>query len=143
MTWYKDSELIETLPDDLVGFVYCITNLIDGRQYIGKKKAKFSRTSIKTVTLKSGLKKKKKVKSVVDSDWKTYYGSSEELKGDVEKLGQENFKREILTFCYSLGDLSYQEAKLQFVTDCLLYPDKFYNSWISARVRRSHLIKKS
>jgi hypothetical protein len=142
MNWHYKSEPVEELPEGIVGFVYCITNLLDGRLYYGKKKAKFSKTSVKTVTLKSGVKKKKKIKSSVDSDWKTYYGSSEELKSDVEKHGEDNFSREILTYCYSLGDLSYQEARIQFVTDCLLHPDKFYNSWISCRIRRAHLIKK-
>jgi hypothetical protein len=140
--WLYENEIVEELPEKSVGFVYKITNLIDGRIYYGKKKSTFRKTALKTVTLKSGVKKKKKIRSEVSSDWKTYYGSSLELNTDVSNLGQENFKREILQHCYSLTELSYYESRIQFVTDCLLYPDKYYNSWISSRVRRDHLIKK-
>ena len=140
--WLFEENIIEELPEKSVGFVYQITNLIDGRVYFGKKKSTFRKTTLKTVTLKSGIKKKKKIRSEVSSDWKTYYGSSLELNNDVEKLGQENFKREILRHCYSLTELSYYESRIQFVTDCLLYPEKYYNSWISSRVRRDNLIKK-
>jgi hypothetical protein len=72
MTWLYESKLIETLPEDCVGFVYLITNLISGRQYIGKKLAKFSRTSYRVVKLKNGNKKRKKIKSKIDSDWQLY-----------------------------------------------------------------------
>lgn len=139
--WLYKNEPIETLPEGSIGFIYRITNKIDGRIYYGKKKLTFKKTALKTVTLKSGVKKKKKIKSTISSDWISYYGSSEELKSDVEKLGRENFDREILMFCKSLADMSYHEARIQFVTDCLLYPTKYYNSWISCRVRRSHLVK--
>jgi len=93
------------------------------------------------VTLKNGTKKKKKIHSNVTSDWDTYYGSSEELKNDVKTLGPDKFKREILRFCTSLTSLTYFEAKAQFDSDCLLYPDKFYNAWIMCRTRRDHLLK--
>ena len=139
--WIYKGECIADIAVDCVGFIYCITNLLDGRKYFGKKKATFRKTSIKTVKLKNGTKKKKKIRSNVPSDWATYYGSSTELQADVEKLGKENFTREILRFCDSLSSLSYYESKIQFETDCLLYPDKYYNSWISSRVRRDHLLK--
>ena len=100
---YNNQELTE-LPDDCVGFVYLITNLTNDRKYIGKKLAKFARTTTKTVTLKNGTKKKKKVRSKVDSDWMDYYGSSIELNKDVESLGKENFTREILFFCKSKAE---------------------------------------
>lgn len=141
MTWnYKDETVLEIDPV-YVGFIYCITNLLDGRKYYGKKKLFFKKTALRTVTLKSGVKKKKKIRSEVASDWVEYYGSSEELKSDVTKLGVQNFHREIVKFCKTLSEMSYEEAKIQFVTDCLLHPDKFYNSWISVRVRRAHLVK--
>lgn len=139
--WIFENNPITEIDPRFIGFVYCITNLLDGRRYIGKKKSTFVKTTIKTVKLKSGEKRKKKIRSTVDSDWREYYGSSEELKADVEKLGKENFKREILKFCTTLTDLSYTELKYQINLDVLLYPDKFYNSWIMARIRRSHLIK--
>jgi hypothetical protein len=141
MTWIYNNDLVNEPPADAIGFIYVISNLIDGRRYIGKKILKFKKTSIKTVKLKNGEKRKKKIRSTVPSDWDTYYGSSEELKKDVETLGKENFKREITKWCRTLSELTYYESREQFVTDCLLHPDKFYNAWISCRTRRDHLLK--
>jgi hypothetical protein len=139
--WTYENQIVEQLPEDCVGFVYNITNLISGRQYIGKKLSKFSKTSYKTVTLKNGTKKKKKIKSKIDSDWMTYYGSSIELNKDVESLGKENFKREILYYCNSKALCSYIEAREQF-TRKVLESDNFYNGQISVRVHGSHIKNK-
>jgi len=99
MTWYyKKKEVIE-ISEDYIGFVYLITNVVSGRKYIGKKLAKFAKTTYKTVTLKNGKKKKKKIRGKIESDWKDYYGSSDALTADVESLGKENFTREILFYC--------------------------------------------
>ena len=95
MWTYQGSEINE-LPEDCVGFVYIITNITTDRKYIGKKLAKFSKTTQKTIKLKNGTKKKKKIRSKIDSDWRDYYGSSPELTKDVELLGKDNFTREIL-----------------------------------------------
>ena len=139
--WTYNSEIVESLPDDCVGFVYNITNLTTGRQYIGKKLAKFSKTSYKTVTLKNGTKKKKKIKSKIDSDWMEYYGSSIELNKDVESLGKDNFTREILFFCKSKAECSYIEAREQFGRK-VLESDDYYNGQISVRVHGSHIKNK-
>jgi hypothetical protein len=125
--------VIDELPDNVVGFVYCITNLTNDRKYIGKKLAKRS----KTKTVKG---KKKKIK--VSSDWKTYYGSSDELVDDVKKLGNDKFYREILRLCYSLTECTYYEAKEQFVRG-VLESDDYYNAWIMARCRKSNLKSKN
>ena len=138
MMWLYRNNYINTLPDDCVGFVYIITNSVSGRKYIGKKLAKFSKTSTKTVTLKSGVKKKKKIKSKVDSDWLDYYGSSIELSKDVEELGKETFIREILFYCNSKAECSYVEAKLQFENK-VLESDDYYNNQISIRVFGGHI----
>ena len=119
-----------------MGFVYLITNKISNRKYIGKKLSKFSKTTYKTVKLKNGTKKRKKIKSKIESDWQTYYGSNLELQKDVIALGAENFTREILKYCKSKTELSYYEAKYQFDNDVLLDEDKWYNGWISVKVRR-------
>jgi hypothetical protein len=136
--WTFNNELVETLPDDCVGFVYLIVNKASGRMYVGKKLAKFSRTSTKTVTLKNGTKKKKKVKSKIDSDWQEYYGSSIELNKDIELLGKENFTREILFYCKSKAECSYIEAREQFNRRVLESTD-YYNGQISVRVHGSHI----
>ena len=141
MTWvYKDS-IVNELPDDCIGFVYCITNTVTGRQYIGKKLAKFSKTTYKTVKLKNGTKKKKKIRGKIESDWQTYYGSSVELSADIAQLGVDKFTREILHYCNSKAQTSYIEAREQFDRKVLESKD-YYNGQISVRVHGSHILKK-
>ena len=135
--WTYQNIIVEELPE-CVGFVYLITNKANSRMYVGKKLAKFSKTTYKMVTQKNGVKKKKKIKSKIDSDWMDYYGSSIELNKDVEKLGKENFTREILFFCKSKAECSYLEAREQF-TRRVLESDDFYNGQISVRVHGSHI----
>jgi len=117
---------------DSYGFVYLITNEIDQKKYVGKKLFWSSKT--KTV-------KKKKKRFKVESDWADYYGSNKELQEDVERLGADNFKREILRLCRSKGECSYYEAKLQFEKD-VLTSDEYYNSWIMVKVHKNHLLTK-
>jgi hypothetical protein len=126
---YKDKDF--TLEDigDYYGFVYEITNLQSGKKYIGKK---FFYSS-KTKTVKG---KKKKFKT--QSDWIDYYGSNTELQNDVQKLGKELFKREILYLCKTKGECGYLEAREQFnkkVLEC----EGYYNTWIMVRVRKNHI----
>lgn len=143
MTWYFEGDEFteENIPTGKVpvGFVYRITNLSDGREYIGKKNLSKPKTTYKMVLQKNGVKKRKKFKSFVSSDWLTYYGSNKELQEDVVKLGTGSFKREILCFCYTKGELSYKEAELQFKEEVLLHPEKYYNTWIMVRTRRDHI----
>jgi len=125
--WYYNSEEVTELPEKVVGFVYLITNLTNDRKYIGKKLAQFKKT-------KPPLKgRKNKRRTKVESDWRTYYGSSDDLNEDVEKLGTENFKREILYYCYSKSELSYVEAREQFKYK-VLESDDWYNGHIRVRV---------
>ena len=139
--WTHKNVIIEVLPEDCIGFVYLITNTVNNRKYIGKKLAKFSKTSIKTVTLKNGTKKKKKIRSKIDSDWKDYYGSSVELSKDVESLGKYSFIREILFYCKSKAECSYVEARTQFELK-VLESNEYYNGQISCRIHGSHIIGK-
>lgn len=139
--WTFNNKIVEELPEDCVGFVYLITNKANSRMYIGKKLAKFSKTSYKVVKLKNGTKKKKKIKSKIDSDWIEYYGSSEELNKDIENFGKDNFTREILFFCKSKAECSYVEAREQFARR-VLESDDYYNGQISVRVHGSHIKNK-
>jgi hypothetical protein len=141
MTWTYQGQVVNELPEDCVGFVYCITNTVSGRQYIGKKLAKFSKTTYKTVKLKNGTKKKKKIRGKIDSDWQTYYGSSVELTKDIEQIGVDNFTREILYYCKSKSETSYVEAREQFDRK-VLESDKYYNGHIQVRVHGSHIKSK-
>lgn len=111
------------------GFVYLIENLANGRSYIGKKNFTFRKT-------RQVNKKKKRFKA--ESDWREYYGSSEELSKDVEHFGRHVFRRTILHLCRTKGEMAYLETREQFVRDVLLRED-YYNTWISARVRNSHV----
>jgi len=140
MSWTYQNQTVETLPEDCVGFVYLITNTTSGRMYIGKKLAKFSKTTYKTVKLKNGTKKKKKIRSKIDSDWQTYYGSSPELSKDIAQLGAENFTREILFYCKSKAECSYIEAREQF-SRRVLESNDYYNGHIQVRVHGSHILK--
>jgi len=138
MSWYYMNQLVEQLPEDCIGFVYCITNQTNQRKYIGKKLAKFSKTTYKVHKLKNGTKKKKKIRQKVDSDWREYYGSSPELTKDVTQLGAENFHREILYYCNSKAECSYIEAREQF-SRRVLESDEYYNGHIQVRVHGSHI----
>jgi hypothetical protein len=141
MTWNYQGTQIDELPEDCVGFIYLITNNLSKRKYIGKKLAKFSKTTYKTVKQKNGIKKKKKIRSKIDSDWRDYYGSNIELNKDVDTLGKENFTREILFYCKSKAECSYIEAREQFRHQVLESAD-YYNGQISVRVHGSHIKNK-
>jgi hypothetical protein len=138
MTWTYQGQVVEELPEDCIGFVYNITNTVTGRQYIGKKLAKFSKTTYKTVKLKNGNKKKKKIRSKIDSDWQEYYGSSVELSKDIDTLGKDKFSREILHYCKSKSECTYIEARTQFERK-VLESDDYYNGQISCRIHQSHI----
>jgi len=138
MSWLFESQEITALPDDCAGFVYIITNRQTGRMYIGKKLARFKKTTYRTVKLKNGKKKRKKIRGTIDSDWQTYYGSSPELLKDIELLGPENFSREILYLCKSRAECSYVEAREQFARR-VLESDDYYNGHIQVRVHGSHI----
>ena len=141
MSWLFENTQIESLPEDCVGFVYLITNTVSSRKYIGKKLAKFAKTSYKVVKLKNGTKKKKKIRSKIDSDWLTYYGSNDELNKDIQTLGPDKFTREILYYCKSKSECSYVEAREQF-RHKVLESDAYYNGQISVRVHGSHIKNK-
>lgn len=117
-------------PGEYYGFVYVITNLLSNKQYIGKKF--FWSTKRRQVN-----KVRKRYK--VESDWKEYWSSSDDLKEDVRALGAENFKREIIHLCNNKGTTNYLEAKEQFQRQVLENKDLWYNSWIQCKVHRSHV----
>ena len=128
---YEGKPLTEEEISKRFGFVYCITNLQNGKKYIGKKL--FTKAKTKTV---AGKKKKTRV----ESDWKDYFGSNKTLNEEVETLGPEHFKREILRLCDSRGECNYWEAKYQFDFG-VLFDKMWYNDHIWVRVHRSHLKK--
>jgi hypothetical protein len=140
MSWYYQNELVEELPEECLGFVYLITNLTSGRMYIGKKLAKFSKTTYKTIKLKNGNKKRKKIRGTIESDWREYYGSNDQLNKDVKELGAAKFRREILYYCTSKAEMSYIEAKEQFDRR-VLETDEYYNGIINCRIGGSNILR--
>lgn len=124
----------ESFLKDYQGFVYQITELDTGKKYIGKK------FFWKPKTLPITKTRKRRVKTKVQSDWKTYYGSSKELQLLVEDNGGDNYKREILRLCHTKGECSYYEAKYQFEYDVLL-SDEYYNEFIGCKIHSKHLKK--
>ena len=134
MTWtYKGKEVVD-IPPEFIGFVYLITNTTNDRKYIGKKLTQFKRS-------KKPLKgRTNKRRYTVESDWKDYYGSSDELSADVEQLGKDKFKREILYWCTSKSELSYIEAREQFSHKVLESRD-WYNGHIRVRVHQKGILK--
>ena len=141
MTWYHSGQEVTELPEDVVGFVYLITNTTNGKMYVGKKLAKFAKTTYRVVKLKNGTKKRKKIRSKINSDWQQYYGSSPNLTEDINILGNSNFKREILYYCKSKAECSYIEAREQF-SRRVLESDDYYNGHIQVRVHGSHIKNK-
>ncbi len=121
MTWQYNDEDFTEIPEGMEGFVYLITNLTNDRKYVGKKHF-WSRQKDK----KTGRRKKK------ESDWKSYFGSCEELNNDVKELGKDNFLREILYICKHKKSMSYYETYEQFKRDVLL-DDEYYNTNIEGR----------
>ena len=136
MTWFFEGKPVtEEMIEGFTGFVYIITNNINGKKYIGKKLFTAART-------RAPLKgKKRKRRTRVPSDWMTYYGSNKDLCEDVKKHGPEHFTREILRLCSSKSEASYWEAKFQFEMDAILRDD-FYNGWIMIKVHRNSTLDK-
>lgn len=108
-----------------VGFVYCISG--PDRSYIGRK---YFWTIRKKPKAKKGEKRIRK-----ESDWKNYYGSSNILQEDVDRLGKDNFKREIVSLHKTRGDVNYAETKLQFMLN-VLEIDQYYNDNILMKYRK-------
>ena len=113
-------EDVQKESPDAYGFVYQITNLNTGKVYIGKKALFHARKKKITQKVKKATGTRKTYeRTVVESDWKTYYGSSKELSSDVQKYGKDRFERVILEFCCSKKYLSYAEVAWQFKLDVL------------------------
>jgi len=129
---YQDKEFTLTDGEGAIGFVYMITDLVNGMRYIGKKQL-FNKK--KLPPLKGQKRKRTKI---TESDWQDYYGSNEKIKALVESEGRDRFKREILKLCRSTSEMTYWESKLQFEYDVLLRDD-FYNDYIQCRISGSHM----
>ena len=127
---YKGTTFTSDDIGNFFGYVYRITNIQNGRQYIGRKYFYQKRKP------KGG---KRRVTS--ESDWKRYYGSSAELKSDVKQFGKEIFRREIISLHKTIGRVNYEETRQLFLNNVLTEADtdgtpKYYNSNILGRYMR-------
>lgn len=129
-TLYKGVTLPENFEEDPpLGFVYLITNKLNGMFYIGQKK-------ILKVEKRPPLKGKvRKRKIIKQSDWRTYCGSSSDLKNDITIDGKENFTFEIVEFCESKWMMSYEELRLQMLNNVLL-TNRSYNGIVNVRLSK-------
>ena len=127
--WIYKNKVFEEVPANAYGYVYLITNNLTGRKYIGKKLFWFRKTKVV-----KGKKKRLKV----ESDWRDYWSSSDEVKLDVKTIGEINFTREILHICQNKGTCNYLEAKEQMLRG-VLESDLYYNAQIQCRVHRTHI----
>ena len=132
--WYYNNEPFDTTPEEFQGFVYLITEIDTNKKYIGKK------NFWKPKTLPVTKKRKRRVRTRVESDWREYTGSSEKVTTLVESRGLDKFKREILYLCKTKGEMSYYEAKLQFQYDVLL-SDEYFNEFIGCKIHSRHIKK--
>lgn len=129
---YKGEEFF--LPDDknIIGFVYCITDTISDKKYIGKKVFYSTR---KLPPLKG---KKRKRTKIVESDWMSYYGSSDIVNKILQESGTERFHREILYLCNTKAEMSYLEL-LEQIRRNVLFREDYYNNIIQVRIHGSHV----
>ena len=132
---YQGTTFTSAHINQFFGFVYRITNIQTGKKYIGRKYFYSKRKP------RGG---KRRVTS--ESDWKKYYGSSNELSADRKLLGNAAFKREILSLHTRLGDVNFEETKQLFLHNVLTETldgktPLYYNSNILGRYMRKDYFK--
>ena len=144
---YKDGDstlefkTVEDFPENTFGFVYKITNICDGRIYVGKK-VLFNNLT-KTLTKKEILEwrgpgrvpRKKKVQK--ESNWESYWGSNKQIKEDLKNMGEKCFTREILTLCRTKKQLTYYEVYWQMKLEVIAINS--YNDNIQGKFYRKDL----
>jgi len=126
---YQGVVVEEETVSKFAGFVYLLTNLLTGRQYVGRKYSWINRK-------KKGATRR----SRSESNWKEYYGSNDIIQQEVKDLGPMTFKREILHFGKSKGEVNFLEIEEQFKRD-VLYSDQFYNDQIQGKYFKKNVMK--
>ena len=123
---FKFINSIEDFPPNTFGFIYMITNKETGQFYVGKKflyHNKKKKLTKKELAEQTGPGRKPTHKVVQEeSDWKTYWGSSKELREDIKNIGVDKFNRHILYFARNKKELTYYELKYQIIEDVLISP---------------------
>ena len=129
-SWIYNDNPITEIPLNAIGFVYLIHNTQNNKKYIGKKLFHSTKTIQKN-------NKKKKIK--IESNWKLYNGSNQNLLNDIQ-INNPTLEKYILYLCYSKSQCSYLEALEQFKYNVIL-SDEYYNDWISVKITRKHMMK--
>jgi len=135
---------IDEMPQDTYGFIYLVTHIPTNRKYIGKKVLYFERNVKLGKRELNELKAERKAKGIggrvplkkkvtKESDWKTYYGSQQEIKELVKSEKESNFKREILKFVSNKKHLTYFECKYLFINEVLENNQEYINDNILAK----------
>lgn len=127
---YKNQEDFE-IPEGAFGFIYKISDLINGRKYIGRKYLTAAKTTTKRILKRDGTKTTKKKKSRVESDWKEYMGSCQPLLDAIKIHGKENFKFEIIAFGMTKGQVNMLEVVTQIKSDVIIDPS-YYNDAVGS-----------
>ena len=130
--WTFNNKEYNITPEEYQGFVYQLTEIHTNKKYIGKK------NFWKPKTLPITKTRKRRVRTRIESNWKEYYSSSNEVCQLVEQYGKERFKREILKLCKTKGEMSYYEAKLQFDHN-VMFREDYYNNFNGCRNHAKHL----
>jgi hypothetical protein len=139
----KQIESVDQFPEGTFGFVYKITHIDTNKAYIGKKsiyhnrKHKLTKKQLDEQPVTRGRKSTHEILHV-ESDWKTYYGSSKELAADIKQFGKDKFRREIIYLAKGKKQLTYLELKAQFHYDVLEVSS--YNDNIAGKFFRKDLI---
>jgi hypothetical protein len=139
----KQIESVDQFPEGTFGFVYKITYIDTNKAYIGKKslyynkKHKLTKKQLDEQPVTRGRKSTHEILHV-ESDWKTYYGSSKELAADIKQFGKDKFRREIIYLAKGKKQLTYLELKAQFYYDVLEVSS--YNDNIAGKFFRKDLI---
>ena len=128
---FEGLEFTSEMVKDYQGFVYLIENTTNGKKYIGKK------FFVKPKVLPKTKTRNRRVRTKVESDWKTYHGSSDELLADIE--AGHKVVRSILRLCQTKGECSYYEIKEQLAVDALL-KEEYYNGFVGCKIHRRHVI---
>lgn len=126
---YNGAEFTE-VPKGIVSFVYLLTEVATGKQYVGKK----SFVSVSTVVVNGRKKNTKR-----ESEWLKYYSSNNEIMATVKGGNGKAFRREILHLCKTKGTASYLEAKEIFIRGCMEKPDQWFNYFLEIKVNAGHL----
>tara|TARA_R110000772_G_C13023506_1_gene410908 strand:- start:124 stop:558 length:435 start_codon:yes stop_codon:yes gene_type:complete len=110
--WNYNGKMFDKIPEDAYGFVYRITNSMNGKFYIGRKQfISIRRTKV--------LGRKNRKVTRTEMKWREYTGSNKNLNADIKEHGKANFKFEVLTIAYTKGQCNFLEIAAQFKLDVL------------------------